>query len=367
MSLSLFSVTALAEAVDTSLSKAHVLVKCVTGGVTFGQTDVAIDGTGLVEGSIYHNLTSSIWIQNQLTVANNDGSVLMRAGETYDFLLENIYFGMSIDIGDTSIVEMFKQGVISWYYVYSDGTQSAVVEVNIVTDSEQDVFIYNSRTGNHSLKLNIEPEKDIVKVHFIEDSFPHDWLGNYDVTATYGDIDVIAGFDSAMKLTIDKQDKNTGLLEGILGGISDLWKTCESGFANIVKGITELPQKLWELIENGLKNLFVPSEESMTAYKDKWDELLESRLGAVYQVVNVLTDSWDEVMAADQMDSIDFPSATINLAGTPFTFGGYTVQIVPDGFSVLVTAIKGITGIVCTVAFVNGLRKRYDEIMGVEQ
>ena len=72
-------------------------------------------------------------------------------------------------------------------------------------------------------------------------------------------------------------------------------------------------------------------------------------------------------MQADETDTIEFPQASINLSGTPFTFGGYSVKIVPEGFGVLVTAIKSIVAIVCTVAFVNGMRKRYDEIMGVEQ
>lgn len=166
---------------------------------------------------------------------------------------------------------------------------------------------------------------------------------------------------------VDQPTKTEGLLAGIFQKVKDGFQNLKDGLSNVVKSITELPVKLWENISDGLKGLFVPSEESMTAYKDKWDELLASRFGAVYQVVNIMTDSWDSIMNADQTDTIAFPQATINFSGTPFTFGGYDVKIVPDGFGVLVTAIKSIVAIVCTVAFVNGLRKRYDEIMGVEQ
>ena len=76
---------------------------------------------------------------------------------------------------------------------------------------------------------------------------------------------------------------------------------------------------------------------------------MSSRFGAVYQVVNIMTDSWDGIMQADQTDTISFPQATLNFSGTSFSFGGYDVKIVPDGFGVLVTAIKSIVAIVCTV------------------
>lgn len=169
-------------------------------------------------------------------------------------------------------------------------------------------------------------------------------------------------------LSISQPGEEEKLLGGILEKITGLWDTTKEGFSNLVQGITELPQKIWSFIENGLKDLFVPDEEYLTTYKDKWDLLLENKFGAVYQVVNVTLDSWDKIQETDETNTIELPMVTIPLsAGQQFTFGGNQVQIVPSGFEWIVEIIKGLVAGLCTILFINGLRKRYDEVMGVEQ
>lgn len=58
------------------------------------------------------------------------------------------------------------------------------------------------------------------------------------------------------------------------------------------------------------------------------------------------------------------PEVTVNFSDTSFSFGGYEVSIIPDGFDVLVTAVKGITSIVCTFLFINSLRNKYEKLIG---
>lgn len=371
MSLGLLSVTAHAEEIVVPAYHVYGLYTMErTSGVTNtlgGVTWYPNNGSGTTEwwesdvtNKVFYSSTDFI---ASYSFAIDDALSFTKGNENVTIYIENIgkvkarFYNDSIPAG-----EVFKvtPSIVSMTVVYTDGTRA---DVSCTwTDKTDELF---------NVEASFAPSGDIQKIVLsVTGTLNKSVYQNYLKSDNSSKVSVLGAEeygDNTFILKIEQSSEEAGLLSGILGKITDLWRTAEAGFANIVKGITELPQKLWSLIEDGLKKLFVPSEETMTAYKDKWDQLLAERFGAVYQVVNILTESWDEVMAADQTDTIDFPSATINLSGTPFTFGGYTVKIVPDGFSALVTAIKLIVGIVCSVAFVNGLRKRYDEIMGVEQ
>ena len=129
---------------------------------------------------------------------------------------------------------------------------------------------------------------------------------------------------------------------------------------NIVQGIVNLPQNLLE----GIKGLFVPDAESMAAYQDQWSELLADRFGAIYESVAVIDDFISSIDSSAKQEEVTFPSITVDLAGTPWTFGGWSVDIVPDNFAFLTTYSKLIVNIICTFAFVNGLRNKFESILG---
>lgn len=133
---------------------------------------------------------------------------------------------------------------------------------------------------------------------------------------------------------------------------------------SILTALGQLPQKIWDLIEDGLQNLFIPDEEYIKGYKDKWDKLLSERFGAVYQSVNIMHSFYDDVMSAKETQTIDFPKVTIPLLdGDEFTFGGWTVDIIPDGFEQIIGILKLVIGTVCTLVFINGLRNKYEKIL----
>ena len=323
--------------------------------------------------SNYRSLTSSKYnLQYQITIADEIDYILFEGGNNYEFRIDNLMLFWSIWQNDSTSIWTSKYSglpysVSSAYINYTDGTRE---QVNFTCT-------FNDKTQAYTLSAYVSPQKD-VKTAYLQLTSLLDMsvaVGGYiggsgALQASYG---ALTGQPLTFELT--KENKEVGLLKGLGDKISGMWNSLKDGFTNLGNGITnvfnsiiELPGKLWDKISEGLKNLFVPSEESMTAYKEKWDGLLSERLGAVYQVCDIVTDSWSEIGNADATDTINFPSATIDLPDdAQFTFGGYEVKIVPDGFDVLVQAIKLIVGIVCTLAFINGMLKRYDEIMGVEQ
>lgn len=164
------------------------------------------------------------------------------------------------------------------------------------------------------------------------------------------------GGDGCFTINVNTIDGEQGLLEFIINFLK-----------KIVDGIVNLPTNIWKKISEGLSSLFVPSPEAIDEFYYLMDDLMKERFGALYEVVNITFESWERININDTTDSITLPQTSINLPdGCEFEFGGYDVQVVPDGFSWLALVVKTVTGVISTIAFVNGLRKRYDEVMGVE-
>lgn len=155
----------------------------------------------------------------------------------------------------------------------------------------------------------------------------------------------------------------TNLPANIANSIKGFFDNVVNAVNKVFTAISELPAKIWNLIETGLKNLFVPTEEDLQEYYDKWDVLMSERFGALYEVVNIVTDFIDSFKSYNETGTIDFPAVTVDLAGSPFTFGGWTVDIVPDGFGLLFDSLKLAVDMVCTYAFVFGMKKRYEDLV----
>lgn len=135
-------------------------------------------------------------------------------------------------------------------------------------------------------------------------------------------------------------------------------------FARILEGILNLPN----LLVQGIKNLFLPSQADAIDFRDKIDALLADRLGAAYQANDIIEDfaysfgSGTSSTLEENSDpaTITLPALTVNLAGADFTFGGWDVQIIPDGFEPIVSTLKTVVNMVCTLAFLNALKSRLE-------
>lgn len=362
------SVPVSAESVDTS--NYTILAKVVYANSATGpfydrgstvidltDNDYAID---LPDSS---NAVLDSYTEFQYHIYNNDKSILFTANSSVTFQIQGIFTTYS-----TRNDSEFFPHAYDFYLQYTDGT--------ISTPSDEITMISNVNTLLHGFKLSFKPSKDVEKVVISERhiySYNQAWWDTSSTTGAgvrYAPYSASLKFDSELPVSfeVDQESKTESLLGGILdsltGGFNDLF----GGIKDVFNAITDLPSKIWEFIENGLKSLFVPDEEYMTGYKDKWDLLLADKFGAVYQVVQITFGAWDDIGVADETNTINMPEVSIPLPdNSSFSFGGHDIQIVPDGFSVIIDTLKLMVGIACTFLFVNGLRKRYDEIMGVEK
>lgn len=315
-------------------------------------------------------LSSGFKIRNNYTISYTDASYILEKGKSYKVNLSNFYFSTLVKQTNSNFYAN-EIGDIKVVAIANDGTQYTVVNYN-TSQSNND---YINNTNSFDLSFDFEPQKPIKSFLVIVNTMPYtvkNTGSNYvvPISSYLGEWNE----DNKFSFSLEVESQEAGLLKGLLGKITELWNTTKDGFSNLTNGITnvfnsilELPSKLWNLISEGLKNLFVPDEQYMSDYSNTWDELLSQRFGAIYDVASIMIDFVNDIELSDTTNTITFPQVSLNFNGVPFVFGGYDVKIVPDNFSFLADACKLIISIACTFLFVNGLRKRYDEVMGVEQ
>lgn len=203
---------------------------------------------------------------------------------------------------------------------------------------------------------------------------------NYQIQSRIKNIEpsgVSYSFDFSIKsINISTLDDNE-IQGGILAWIKSIFNSIMNLPQNIADKIKSffdmLGDKITDLgnvLLDGIKGLFIPSEESITDLKEDFEEVLADRFGAVYESAEVIDNfasaffnQGQVVSAAEHSGIIHFPEVTVDLVDTPFTFGGWDVDIIPDQFDSIISLLKIAIDIVCTFAFVNALRKKLEVVL----
>lgn len=142
-----------------------------------------------------------------------------------------------------------------------------------------------------------------------------------------------------------EEEKQTGLLQ------------------NLVTEVKELPGAIGNKIKEAVTDLFIPDAEAIVEQKDQWDELLADRFGAVYEAGSIASDIAEAFVPGETQQIISFPATTFDLAGAEFVFGGWEIDVVPDGFEFAIDTLKMIINIACTLLFVNALKNRFENTL----
>lgn len=328
-----------------------------------------------------------------LSLYDTNDDVFIKGGESADIEINNLTYAYSTDgfSSDFFTADMFYYRSVQ--LLKSNG------ELEEAYDDENLIVTVNN-DGKISISFTVEPDSNIkgvyVSLYVLTQDFgiasnQNLWLSLNGRTSSQ----IVNTQGAEVGLLQGIKDSISGIFEwlsGILSGITNIFNSIEGfwtdvvdflsgigdslteGFSNMISKITNvytaimnLPSRIADFISDALQSLFVPSNKYITDYKQDWDDLLSSRFGAVYQVGSIISDFLGGLQYSDTTNTITMPSTTINLVGTSFTFGGYDVKVVPDGFSGIIEIVKKVISIVCTYMFINGLIKRYDEVMGVEK
>ena len=161
----------------------------------------------------------------------------------------------------------------------------------------------------------------------------------------------------------------------ITNSLNDTTASVTSSVATVIVEQDKVPDLLGDIIDaiggiaqailDGIVGLFVPSEEDMMAYAERWDELLSSRFGAVYESSTLVADCMSVLLNVGDMTltTLNVPEVTVDLAGTSWVFGGWSVDPVPDGFEFLADVSKEASRLIASLAMFNGLRRRFISLM----
>lgn len=100
---------------------------------------------------------------------------------------------------------------------------------------------------------------------------------------------------------------------------------------------------------------FVPSTEFFEEYFDQFDYLLEERMGFMYTAYSYIIDLYYNLIdywkdEGSVQSYIVFPVVEIPISeGTVFSFGGWEVNVIPEGFESIVETLKMIVNLICTI------------------
>lgn len=162
------------------------------------------------------------------------------------------------------------------------------------------------------------------------------------------------------EICVNKLDEANKTSKGILGKLGDLLDYFNPFSENwFVK-------KLVDLLIDGLKALFVPSQNELSSLIDSFKSTMETKLGAIYQVADLLVSVVQSVLSPASSNScMTFPEIKdpmfnkILINQTEYCFDSLR-----QDFAFLFTLSDMIISIVCTLAFGNMLYKKYEGFIG---
>lgn len=147
-------------------------------------------------------------------------------------------------------------------------------------------------------------------------------------------------------MSITTSDQATGLLSGILAFLQTIYNA-----------IVSLPGNIASVIIEGLKGLFIPSEEDITGIKSQYESLFSERLGFIYQGFQWVVDFASTILNTLQnvtSYSFDFPGVSVPLNGTIYQIIPATKVSLDNGVMDVLRPVLGtIVSFVCIVSFVN--------------
>ena len=168
-----------------------------------------------------------------------------------------------------------------------------------------------------------------------------------DYSGQLGDIqDSIGDVQQGISEVKDSVDNVGTKLDGVQGTLTE---TKEE--------IIGLPQKIATSITEGVKGLFIPSQEDLTEIKDKYETMLAEKLGFVWQAFDLLTTFVGDLQTnldSGEAYEFNFPGVSVPIGGEEYVFIAETpVSLENELMDVLRPVLGTIVSIICVSAFVN--------------
>lgn len=289
------------------------------------------------------NLFNLTGITNTAVGSYSNGSVILNWNSGYNlYLLTNgEQYLTNLDNSKTYTISFKHKGNTIKFF-------DTVSNISINTNNDLD-FVFYSFTVNNTdqIRLNINRRDTsgsaiIKEIQVQEGSTATDY-------EPYG-----------QQICTNKLDEQTKTSKGILGKLGDL--------LDYFNPLSEnwFVRKLVDLLIDGLKSLFVPDQEELTDLIDSFKATMETKLGAIYQVADLLVSVVRSVLdPASSNSCMTFPEIKdpmfdkLLIEQTDYCFDSLRTD-----FGFVFTLSDMIISIVCTLAFANMLYKKYEAFIG---
>lgn len=218
------------------------------------------------------------------------------------------------------------------------------------------MFITNGEASYNVSIKNYNTNDKLYFTYYPANTSINDIFNNYEFWVSSDDINYIK-YQEVCENKLDEANKTSKGILGKLGDLLDYFNpTSENWFV----------KKLVNLLIDGLKSLFVPSQEELNSLIDNFKATMETKLGAIYQVADLLVSVVQSVLSPASSNScITFPEVKdpmfnkILINQTEYCFDSLRTD-----FSFLFTLSDMIISIVITLSFGNMLYKKYEAFIG---
>lgn len=149
-------------------------------------------------------------------------------------------------------------------------------------------------------------------------------------------------------------EETKGLLGTIIAWLTSIRDTIGSVFTAII----ELPGRIATVLIEGIKSLFIPDEEDLTGLKDQYAQLLEERLGFVWQAGEMVISFGQSVLSAFETATdfqFEFPGVSFELPelGQVTLIEPQVVSVDNAFMDVMQPVLGTIVSFICVLAFIN--------------
>lgn len=146
--------------------------------------------------------------------------------------------------------------------------------------------------------------------------------------------------------------------KGLLGSII-------SWLQNVVNAILQLPANIASAIIDGLKALFVPSEEDLQGLKAKYEDLLSERLGFIWQAGEWITSFGSDLLSAITGGSeaeFKFPGVGFDMQGEHYQL--IEEQVIDFSGNGIVSVVRPFVGTIVALVVVAACVNLFHDMVG---
>lgn len=169
-----------------------------------------------------------------------------------------------------------------------------------------------------------------------------------------GTVSLLLIFDDQLSWTAHEEDP---VYNGLLKSILEWLKAIKTGIGNVASSIANLPG----LIVDGIKGLFVPSQDALQSLKGNYETLFEGKFGFIYQLYNWVVTFFGDLKTAltsGAAYAFTFPGILFPMDGETITILGETaVSLDNSAMTVLRPVLGTAVSFIVVIATVNTCRR----------